>query len=160
MLPDPTAAQCLLHAHAALQCPSSLPTTSPASSPIPLWKQDLWQHLTEVKKLTFSSIPLNPKRKPVDDLALGMSSLRIDQRSKCLIQSFKKLKISQDEPTMPLQTLPKPAQLSPACVVDRKEQVPNGSQSSSMLQCKFPRQLKPVSSVHEDSLGRCSDAEL
>ena len=82
------------------------------------------------------------------------------KHSKCLIQSFKKLKISQDDPAMPFQTLPRFAQLSPACVVDRKEQVPDGSQSSSKLQCKFPRQLKPVSSVHEDSLGRCSDAEL
>jgi len=119
----------------------------PSTELPPLYKRNLWEHLRLVKQLSFKSIPLNPKRKPLDDLSIDMASMKIGSD---IVSSMKKLKIAQDVllPTTSVPVVPVPQRS--ACSGHGKENVV-GVQSAEVFGCNFPASLQQVSSIQEDS---------
>ena len=78
---------------------SSMPAMLPLSPEIPLYKKDLWKHLSQVKKTSFKSIEMRPKKRPVDELTSSIQKLRIASAPDDLTSQFKKLKLSQQDHT-------------------------------------------------------------
>ena len=121
--------------------------STPITEDLPLYRRNLWEHLRLVKQLSFKSIPLNPKRKPLDDLSIDMASMKIGSD---IVSSLKKLKISHEDhmPTtfVPLDPVPQRS----ACSGHGKENVLD-VRSADAFDCNFPAGLQQVSSIQEDS---------
>ena len=140
--------------------PSPAPENPPEEedSAIPLYKRDLWEHLKQVKAMSFTKIVKNCKRKTttIEDLTDGVAGIKIGSSLSC---SMKKMKISQDDqPTSAL--FPIPYHAPPAVQNFGKEIVVKNPSSPRPASMQPPAAPVAVSSTQEDFLAPTSRSFL
>ena len=127
--------------------------TSPATAcsfEIPLYKRDLWQHLQQVKAMSFKTVDRRQKRKTAfEDLISGVGSLNIGSS---LAQSMKKLKISQEDPSTD-HAPPVVATHVPLSYLNSGKETALKDFSTKPATLQVPGAPKAVSSIQEDSLA-------